>query len=92
LLGVEPHVQITADSFLGVPFLITGTQRIALLQERLAQRIAVRPDLRILECPFEAVPLVEAFWWHPIYDRDIEHTWLRNRFALALAGIGVQPA
>jgi hypothetical protein len=38
----------------------TCPTRIAVRQERLAQRIAVRPDLRILECPFETVPLVEA--------------------------------
>ncbi|MFJ7215062.1 LysR family transcriptional regulator [Amycolatopsis sp. NPDC098790] len=82
LLGVEPVVQVTADSFLGVPFLVAGTRRIALLQERLARRIADRPDLRILDCPFEAVPLVEAFWWHPVYEHDIEHAWLRERLAV----------
>ncbi len=87
LLGIEPTVQVTADSFLGVPFLVAGTQRIALLQERLARRIAVRPDLRVLECPFEVVPLVEAFWWHPIYEHDIEHAWLRRRFAEVAANL-----
>ncbi|MFJ6852466.1 LysR family transcriptional regulator [Streptomyces sp. NPDC091271] len=78
LLGVEPTVMVFADSFLGVPFLVAGTNRAALLQERVARRIADRPDLRTLECPFDAVPLTEAFWWHPVYTHDLEHVWLRG--------------
>jgi hypothetical protein len=60
------------------PFLVVGTDRVALLQERIARRIAATPDLRILDCPFDVVPLVEAFWWHPVYTHDLEHTWLRD--------------
>jgi hypothetical protein len=77
--------------FLGVPFLVAGTNRVAMLQEHIAHEIANRPDLRVLECPFEAVPLVEALWWHPVYDQDIEHLWLRQRFAEAIAEQGLTP-
>jgi hypothetical protein len=40
---------------------------------------------------FEAVPLVKALWWHPVYDQDIEHLWLRQRFAEAIAEQGLTP-
>ncbi|MEV6304320.1 LysR family transcriptional regulator [Actinoplanes sp. NPDC051861] len=85
LLGVEAAVQMIVDSFLAVPLLLEGTERVALLQERLARRLAARGGLRLLDCPFEVVPLVQALWWHPVYDRDPEHVWLRERLAASLA-------
>ncbi|MFJ8816280.1 LysR family transcriptional regulator [Amycolatopsis thermoflava] len=88
LLGVEPRVQVHTESFLGVPLLIAGTERIALLQERIARRIATGPGLRILDCPFDAVPLVEALWWHPVFDDDIEHVWMRELLAGAMCEDG----
>ncbi len=32
----------------------------------------------VLECPFEAVPLVEALWWHSSLDHDPGHLWFRT--------------
>jgi hypothetical protein len=46
---------VFADSFLGVPFLVAGTNRVAMLQKQIASQIANLPDLRVLECPFKAV-------------------------------------
>ena len=84
LLGVDLNAQVIVESFLAVPFLVLGTDRVALLQERLAGLLARDGRLRVLPCPFDAVPLVQALWWHPIHDRDPEHAWLR--LAAAEAG------
>jgi DNA-binding transcriptional LysR family regulator len=78
LLGVEPRVEITVDSFLTVPFLIAGTRRIAVLQTRLAHRLAATAGVRLLPCPWDVIPLKEAFWWHPSHRRDPAHQWLRG--------------
>jgi len=77
MLGIEPRVEVVTESFLTVPWLVTGSRRIALLQERL---VGLLPDVavRAVPCPFEAGPLVDAMWWHPVYDRDPEHTWFRG--------------
>jgi len=61
LLGVVPRVCAVTESFLALPQLIRGTEAIALLQERVAKLVASGPDFRVLDCPFDAVPLVEAF-------------------------------
>jgi len=84
MLGVEPHVQVVVESFLALPFLVAHSERIALVQARLAERLTAAGDVRAMPCPFDAVPLVGAFWWHPIHDEDLEHEWLRS--ALAEAG------
>ena len=78
LLGVRPRIAVTAESFLAVPMLVAGTDRLAVVQRRLAERLAATLALRLLPLPFEAVPLVEAAWWHPVHDRDAGHRWLRQ--------------
>ncbi len=69
------------ESFLPIPDLVAGTDRVALLQARLAARLRPDDGLRVLPCPFAATPLVEAMWWHPMYDADPAHRWLRRLLA-----------
>jgi len=66
------------ESYLAVPYFVTGTDRVALMQERLATRLASSSNLRVLECPGEAEPIVEALWWHRQYEDDPAHAWLRR--------------
>jgi DNA-binding transcriptional LysR family regulator len=78
MIGVEPDIQIVVESFLAVPFLVAGTSRVALLQAELAHRLADAAGVRILACPWDVVPLKEAFWWHPASRTDPAHIWLRE--------------
>ena len=50
-------------------------------------RAGSRPaaGVRLLPCPFDPLPLVEAVRWHPLYDRDVGHRWLRDLLAEAAA-------
>ncbi len=77
-LGIEPRVQVVTESFLTVPGLVAGSDRIALLQERLVQLLPLDVGVRALAPPFELGPLVEAMWWHPVHDRDPEHAFFRD--------------
>lgn len=87
-LGVEPHIQMVVESYLAIPSVVRGTDRIALLQAGLAAQFAPLPGLRFMACPFDAVPLIEALWWHPMYDRDPEHTWLRDLIVTVAGDLG----
>lgn len=78
MLGVEQDIQVVVESFLPVPFLVAGTPRVALLQRQLATRLADAAGVRLLACPWDVVPLVEAFWWHPSHRPDPAHAWLRD--------------
>jgi DNA-binding transcriptional LysR family regulator len=75
--GIEPHAQVVVESFLPVPELVAGTDRVALIQSRLAARIRPGDGVRVVAPPFDAAPLVEAMWWHPMYDADPAHRWFR---------------
>ncbi|MCF4121087.1 LysR family transcriptional regulator [Antribacter sp. KLBMP9083] len=91
LLGVEPRVDVVTGSFLVVPALLRGSDRIALVQESLATQMGAGGGVRILEAPFDVVPLVEAFWWNPVYDRDPEHQWFRSKLHEAVTRAGLRP-
>lgn len=83
MLGVRPRVPLVAETFLTVPFLVAATNGFAIIQERLAWQLIPAAGVRMTGCPFDAVPLVEALWWHPIHQRDAGHRWLRRLFAEA---------
>ncbi|MFJ4833759.1 LysR family transcriptional regulator [Streptomyces sp. NPDC088747] len=81
MLGVEPRVEVSVDSFQLLPLLVAGTRRIAMVQARLARRLAPIAAVRVVEPPYEAVPLQEALWWHPVHTHDAAHIWLRETAA-----------
>jgi DNA-binding transcriptional LysR family regulator len=78
LLDISPRIAVRVESYLAVPHFVAGTDRIALMQERLAARLADRMDLRVLECPGDPEPIAEALWWHRQYEDDTAHAWLRR--------------
>ena len=88
-LGIEPHVEAVVESFLALPHFIAGTNRLGLLQSGLAEAAAQVGGIRILEPPFDATPVVNALWWHPVHGRDPEHAWMRGVFERAAAPLAV---
>jgi DNA-binding transcriptional LysR family regulator len=92
LLDIQPRVAVRVESYLAVPHFVAGTDRIALMQERLAVRLADRTDLRVIECPGQTEPIIEALWWHRQYEEDIAHAWLRRLIIEAARGLDRRPA
>ena len=90
--GIEPIVDVVVDNFLSMPFLVAGSNRIALLQGRLAERLAAPVGSRVMASPVEPMRLHEAFWWHPMYRDDPAHLWLRGALSAAAARLGDPPA
>ena len=78
MLGIEPRVEVSVQSFQLLPALVEGTSRVALVQERLALQASQRHAVTVLPCPFEAVPVREAMWGHPMHTRDAGHAWFRE--------------
>jgi len=92
LLGVEPRIDIICPNYMTVPAILRGSERVALLQHSLALPLAEAGSIRILECPFEVAPITEAFWWHPVHERDPGHLWLRRALRLAVERSGLDIA
>ncbi|MCX4992936.1 MULTISPECIES: LysR family transcriptional regulator [unclassified Streptomyces] len=81
MLGIEPRVEVSVDSFQSLPLLVAGTRRIALVQARMARMMEPIAAVKVVEPPYEAVPLREALWWHPVHTHDAAHIWLRDTAA-----------
>ncbi|MFV2196843.1 LysR family transcriptional regulator [Nocardiopsis sp. LOL_012] len=84
-LGVEPRVEAVVESFLTLPYFVLGTDRLAIVQAGLAPVIRRIGGIRVLEPPFDATPVLNALWWHPVHTRDPEHEWMLGVFAEAAA-------
>lgn len=78
LFGIRPEIRVRVESYQAVPYFVAGTDRVALLQERLAVQVADRLGLAVLPCPGDPEPIVERFWWHADHDGDPAHRWLRD--------------
>ena len=66
------------ESFLALPMFIAGTDRLGLMQAGLADYARNAGGVRVFEPPFDATPIHNAMWWHPVHRRDPEHEWLRT--------------
>ena len=77
-LDIHPTIAVRVESYLAVPYFVVGTDRVALMQERLATKLAPQMNLRVIECPGGPAPIVEAFWWHRQYEDDPASAWLRR--------------
>jgi DNA-binding transcriptional LysR family regulator len=84
-LGIERNIEVTTETFVLAPLLIRGTHLMAVVHERIARELAPLAHCRILELPFAMPAVTESMYWHPRYEDDPAHRWLRERIA-ALAG------
>ncbi|KFG03960.1 MULTISPECIES: LysR family transcriptional regulator [Streptomyces] len=76
--GLEPRLELTSESFLTVPHLVAGTDRVGVVPERAARLFLADTGTVVVDLPFEAGPLVESLWWHPLHEREPAHMWLRQ--------------
>lgn len=72
-----------------VPYFITAlqlaaqTDYILTVSERIARKLAPTLDLKILEVPVELRPYALNLVWHPRFDGDAGHRFLREAFSRA---------
>jgi len=77
-LGVRRRVQVRVVGWLPLPFVVAGTDLVAIVPERLARRVAGPANVLVVEPPFGNVELIEAAWWHPTRSADPALCWLRG--------------
>ena len=75
-LGITRQIRVTVSGWLPVPFVLAGTELIAIMPERLARLAARSARLEILDPPFGPVELVETAYWHPSRSDDPAVRWL----------------
>jgi DNA-binding transcriptional LysR family regulator len=79
--GCIRRVTATSNGFVTMPFMLAGTDLVAVVPERLARRVASAADVRLLEPEMPLRPLRQSAFWHTRRDRDPGHRWLREQLA-----------
>jgi DNA-binding transcriptional LysR family regulator len=77
-LGISRNTEFST-TFGMVPTLVSGSQMIALVQERFALAMADQTTLRLLEPPMPLQPADQLMLWTSSAETDPGHTWLRRR-------------
>ena len=86
--GLSRRCEVTIENFSMLPPLVVGTQRIAMMQRRLAALYAGLMPIGIAELPFPT-HFVEAMQWQRFNQADPLHAWLRQAMVNDLAAISL---
>ncbi|WP_127108495.1 LysR family transcriptional regulator [Pararhodobacter zhoushanensis] len=86
-LGIEVRTPVTCFSFAALPDLVQGTDRIALVQARLARRWLKMGGIAILDAPVPIAPMEQCVQWHRMRSHDAALDWLRAQLIAAVDDI-----
>jgi len=86
--GISRREEVIAPSFTLVPDLLVGTQRLAIMHERLARQAMQRSEIRIAPLPFDFPPMREMVQFHRARADDAGLLWLLGRLNAILAATG----
>ena len=78
-LGFSREAHVTTSSFLPLLSVIPGTDLVAVLPKRLADRFASLSDIISVPAPFGEVEIHETLYWHQSHNSDPAHVWLREQ-------------
>jgi LysR family transcriptional regulator, nod-box dependent transcriptional activator len=78
----QRRIEIVAPSFLSIPGLVAGSQRIATIHRRLASRIADNLQLVVRELPLAMPPIREGAQWHLSNNNDAAIRWFVEKLSL----------
>ena len=91
-VGVERNAEVVVPHFHALPDFVVGTKRVATLQLRLARRLATSYPVRIVGAPVPMPRLDEAMMWHPRFEQDPAHVWLRALLKRVAAAMPAETA
>ncbi len=83
--GLERRVSRAVPYFQVALAMVAASDAVLTVSERIARIAAPTHGLRILEPPLDLAPFALSLVWHPRFDGDAGHRWLREQFAAASA-------
>jgi len=79
--GITRRVAVQTYSFITLPALLVGTDRVATVHERVARRLVGVWPLEIQPTPLAIDPMEQAMQWHKFRTNDPGLAWLRGLVA-----------
>ena len=78
-LGLERRIKLIVPHFLSSPLIVAETDMILSLPYRIAEQFKRFAPLEIFPVPIELPAYDLCMIWHPLYDKDPAHLWLRDK-------------
>ncbi|MGZ8955196.1 MAG: LysR substrate-binding domain-containing protein, partial [Methylovulum sp.] len=78
-LGLERRIKLIVPHFLSAPLIVAETDMILSLPYRIAEQFKKFALLEIFPAPIELPAYDLCMIWHPLYDKDPAHLWLRDK-------------
>lgn len=91
-LGRRREVALVVPSFYGAFFAAAASSMIAVVPGRFASWLAELAPVRSFPLPVRTPPLAIAQAWHPRFDADPAHRWLRECVREATRNLGLRGA
>jgi DNA-binding transcriptional LysR family regulator len=88
--GITPAIAMTTAGWFPLPFVVAGTDMVAIIPERLARKVSQAARVTVTPAPFGEIELAEAAWWHPARATDPALGWLRDVLREIVASLGVE--
>jgi DNA-binding transcriptional LysR family regulator len=77
-------IRVSVPYLLALPDVVRRTELVATVPRRLLLAPIDLDGLVTLEAPPELPPVVHSQWWHPRFDSDPAHQWLREQVREAI--------
>jgi DNA-binding transcriptional LysR family regulator len=84
---ISREVDVTTFSFASLPYLVSGTERIAIIHARLARAAAEHLPLKVVKLDFDLEPMHQSMQWHTYRTNDPALIWLRETIVKAVANM-----
>ncbi len=85
--GLKRRVAMSLAHFTTLPFVIAQTDLIALFPRRLLNSFSAATAFQVADCPFKFEPFATSLAWHPRYQHDEAHRWLRDLIVRAAESV-----
>ena len=86
-LGFERRIKLIVPHFLSAGLIVSKTNMILSLPQRIAAQFTMFAPLEIFPVPLELPDYDLCMIWHPLRDKDPAHQWLRNEITSICQGI-----
>lgn len=77
-LSLTRNVVMATAGWLPLPFVVAGTDMVAIIPERLARQMSSTAGIVVTEPPFGNIEMAEGAWWNPMHTTDPALNWLRT--------------